>query len=88
MANAKKLPSGSWRVQAFSHKDPVTGKRIYKSFTASTKAEAQRMAAEFMCSVREADGNPTVAECVDRYIESKTGVLSPSTVRGYKRVSP
>ena len=86
MANAKKLPSGSWRVQAFSHKDPVTGKRIYKSFTASTKAEAQRMAAEFMCSSREVDGNPTVMECVDSYIESKSGVLSPSTVRGYVRI--
>lgn len=86
MATAKRLPSGNWRVQAYSHTDPETGKRHYKSFTASTKAEAQRMAAEFMCSARDVAENPTVSVCVDNYIESKTGVLSPSTVRGYKQM--
>lgn len=40
MATAKKLPSGSWRCQVFSHfeeqlqpDESVKKKRIYKSFT-------------------------------------------------------
>lgn len=37
MAKAKKLPSGNWRVNLYDYTDPATGKRIYKSFTATTK---------------------------------------------------
>lgn len=60
MATAKKLPSGSWRCQAFSHKekswDEKTGKskekRVYVSFTSDDpskkgKAEAEAAAALF-----------------------------------------
>lgn len=36
MAEAHKLPSGSWRAQVYVGKDP-NGKRIYESFTADTK---------------------------------------------------
>ena len=36
MATARKLPSGSWRIQVFDHKD-VDGKKHYKSFTAPTE---------------------------------------------------
>jgi hypothetical protein len=41
MATAKKLPSGNYRVRVY---DKSTGK--YKSFTAQTKREAERAAAE------------------------------------------
>ena len=37
MAKAKKLPSGNWRVNLYDYTDPATGKRIYKSFTATTR---------------------------------------------------
>ena len=40
MASAKKLPSGSWRVNLYIGKTP-DGKRQYKSFTADTKKEAE-----------------------------------------------
>ena len=40
MATPKKLPSGKWRVQVFSHMDG--GRKVYKSFTASTKAEREK----------------------------------------------
>ena len=40
MATAKKLPSGSWRVQLYAGKTP-DGKRRYLSFTANTKKEAE-----------------------------------------------
>ncbi len=45
MASAKKLPSGSWRVNLFIGTED--GKRKYKSFTAATKREAEFQAAQY-----------------------------------------
>ena len=84
MAKAKKLPSGSWRVQVYSHKDSA-GKRVYKSFTAKSKAEAEMLAAGYKAGKRRIDNNDiTVEEAINGYIQIKEPVLSPSTVRGYK----
>ena len=47
MANAKKLPSGSWRVRVYDGKDQ-NGKDVYKSFTAPTKKQAEYLAAEYL----------------------------------------
>ena len=81
MATAKKLPSGNWRVQVFSHTDG-TGKRRYESFTAPTKREAELMAEEFGAKKdRRAKHNLRVGEVIDGYITAKTAVLSPSTIR-------
>ena len=43
MASAKKLKSGNWRCLAYIGKDKE-GKRLYKSFTAPTKKEAELLA--------------------------------------------
>lgn len=83
MATARKLPSGSWRVQVFSHKD-ASGKRIYESFTAPTKREAEKMAADWSFSRVTRPADITVGIAVDNYIDAKRNVLSPSTIRGYK----
>lgn len=83
MASAKKLPSGNWRVQVFTGLSPE-GKRIYKSFTAETKKEAEFLAAQFAQTQKDiVRTDLTLREATERYIESKTNVLSPSTVRGY-----
>lgn len=87
MAKAKKLPSGSWRVQVFSYKD-ATGKNHYESFTAPTKAEAEMIAAEFKASKdRKSKHDLTVEEAVNGYIQAKDGVLSPTTIREYRNPS-
>ena len=91
MPTAKKLPSGSWRCQIFSHYEYIEGKKVrrYESFTSkdSTKAgkkEAERMAAEWQYARKERASNVTFADAVESYIASKEGVLSPSTIRGYR----
>ena len=85
MAKAKKLPSGNWRVQVFSHKD-ASGKNHYESFTASTKAEAEMLAATFAGTKhRTSRTDMTVIEAIQGYINAKEAVLSPSTIREYKR---
>ena len=86
MATAKKLPSGNYRVRVFSHVDH-SGKKVYESFTAPSKREAELMAAEFKNNKRVVlDDNKTVYDAVTGYIKAKEGVLSPSTVRGYNRM--
>ena len=88
MATAKKLPSGSWRVRVYVGKD-ISGKNIYKSFTASTKKEAEYQAAEFVLHKNIKATSPlsmTLGEAMSAYCELKAAVLSPSTMRGYKSI--
>ena len=86
MAKAKKLPSGSWRVQVYAGEE--NGKRKYKSFTAPSRKEAEYQAAEWARDRKEREqGNITVKEAIDRYIEAKKGTLAPSTYREYKKAS-
>ncbi len=83
MANAKKLPSGSWRVMLYVGKDE-NGKRVYKSFTADTKKEAEYLAASYNLKRKEKPRGLTVGDAIDGYIASKANVLSPTTIGGYR----
>lgn len=94
MAKAKKLPSGSWRCQVYDYTD-TDGKRHYKSFTcddpsAKGKRKAEEMAAIY-ASKKEKQGerfdNITLSEAIERYINLKEGVLSPSTISGYRSIA-
>lgn len=88
MANAKELPSGSWRVRVY---DKDTKK--YLSFTSELKGkagknEAEYLAKEWQIGKREKkrfqkNTNKTLFACIEEYIQSKENILSPSTVRGY-----
>lgn len=82
------LPSGSYRLQVFDYKD-ADGKRHYKSFTAPTKKEAEYLAAQWKASREEnteTAGNITIHKALNRYVDMKRAVLSPSTVRGYEKL--
>lgn len=85
MAKAKKLPSGSWRCLAYDYTDSE-GKRHYESFTAESKKEAEYMAAEFILNKekKKRPDNMSLYDALDKYIQIKEGVLSPTTVRTYK----
>ncbi|MBP3217694.1 MAG: site-specific integrase [Lachnospiraceae bacterium] len=97
MATAKKLPSGSWNVQIFSHYEyiqqpdgSIKKKRIYESFTCDDpstmgKWECERMAAEWAYTRKDRGRNITVGEAISRYIAAKEGTLSPSTIAGYMK---
>ena len=80
MPKAKKTSSGRWKVTIYDYKDS-TGKIHQKTFTADTKREAERMAAEYQRGPALAD--LTVGEAVQKYIDLKKAVLSPSTHRSY-----
>ena len=86
MAKAKKLPSGSWRVQASV---TVGGIKTVKSFTNKDRKKAELLAAQWRAeflSYNETD-RITLQTAYARYIDSKRNVLSPSTIREYERQS-
>lgn len=88
MANAKQLPSGSWRVQVYAGKD-AQGKRQYRSFTRLTKKEAEYEALQWQLHYKEVSRDTTAMtldEAMQAYIRSKDGILSPSTIRGYENI--
>ena len=87
MANAKRLESGNYRCFVYSHTDQG-GKRHYRSFTAPTKQEAEYMAAEFKYNRNRArePSKWTLGEAIDKYIELKRPVLSPSSIYRYEKI--
>ena len=85
MAKAKKLPSGSYRVQASV---TIDNKLIRKSFTDTDKNIAEAQAKMWQAGLldRNDTSNITLGECYDRFLEAKSNVLSPSTLKGYKKL--
>lgn len=99
MATAKKLPSGSWRVRVFSHYEYVKDKEgntkkkaVYESFTSDDtsragKREAEAMAAEFALkkeTLSQSKNKMTFREALNEYINERSKVLSPATIRKYR----
>ena len=86
MPTARKTKSGNWRCQAFDYVEIVDGKKKFhhRSFTARTKYEAERMANEFLRNKNLPSSELKLSEAIDRYIEIKANVLSPSTIKGYR----
>lgn len=91
MATAKKLKSGSWRCLVYDCTDE-SGKRHYKSFTSDDpspkgKRKAELMAAEYALDKKNPKQNNDYLALKDaycNYIDSRSNVLSPSTIREYK----
>lgn len=86
MAEAKKLPSGSWRIRIY---DNDLKKQV--SFTSDLpgkagKAEAELMAREYQLGrKKKKEQGKTVGECIDEYIALKENILSPTTISGYRK---
>lgn len=87
MPKAKKLPSGNWRVQVYSHKNE-NGRPVYRSFTAATKKEAEFLAAQFVNgkSSGNVPANITLRQAARKFIDGRDNVLSPSTINGYEKI--
>lgn len=80
---ARKLPSGAWRCQVL-----VDGKRISVTQPTEKKAVAQAMAIkEGIAKEKRNPQSISLQTAYARYIDMKDGVLSPSTIVGYKRLS-
>ena len=85
MATAKKLPSGNWRVRVCIGKDE-NGKYRYKSFTDKDKRRCEHMATEYADQMREVLTSDTIGNSIEQYIQERTPVLSPATIKGYREI--
>lgn len=83
------LPSGNWRCVALMGRD-ANGKQIRKSFTDPSKRAAWRLACEhealYQDKIITEDSQLTVGDAIDKLIQLKEPVLSPSTVMSYKAI--
>lgn len=82
------LPSGNFNAKVFDYTD-ASGKRHYKSITAPSKREVKKLIADFLSARDEKKASipdMTVGEAIDKYIQIKNNVLSPSTIKGYKKI--
>lgn len=100
MATAKKLPSGNWRCQVYSHTEEIIQpdgtikkKRVYKSFTcddpsAKGRRKCEAEAAAWAAKKEAADKtiSMTFGEAMDAYIGARENVLSPRTIMSYKAI--
>lgn len=83
---ATKLPSGNYRVRVEVGRD-VDGKRIWKSFTSSSKKKAELDATQFqMLHVAPEDGKGSLGEAAGAFLQSRGAVLSPASIRAYKSI--
>lgn len=82
---AKRTKSGKYKVVISIGKDS-TGKYRQKAFTAPTKKEAELLAAQYQMLQKDQRKSPTVKFAIDQYIESRSAVLSPSSIRGYRTI--
>lgn len=94
MANAHKLPSGAYRTQVTK---VINGKKVKKSFTVhprdtqgdwkKAKKQSEFLADQWQLDSKLSMANGyTVYDAIESYIEDKSKVLSPSTIRGYKLI--
>lgn len=78
----QRLPSGMWRCQIM-----VDGQRISVVDEAPAVAQAKAVAMRAgLIDKKKTGPSMTVGQAIDRYIESKDAVLSPSTLRGYRSI--
>lgn len=83
-----KLPSGSWRCLVYLGKDQ-NGKRIQKSVTSNDYYDCLEQASKLAKHHHQVSVNPsymTLGEAIDDYIQLKSNILSPATIRGYKSI--
>lgn len=88
MVKITRLPSGSYRARVH------LGGGKYKSITGKDKKEVQLKAAQLEAEIEsqssEGDNpyiNMTIAEAISGYINSRTNVTSPKTIREYIQMS-
>ena len=88
----KQLPSGAYHASVYSHTD-ADGKRHYESITGFDYNQVLLEVAQFKADKKQdkleqaiAGTKLTVADAMDQYIDSKSAILSPSTIASYKAI--
>lgn len=84
MAKIEKTASGKYSARVYL--GSVDGKKKYKLFTHADKRILQSIVSEFELAHREYRDSDSFGACLERYISQRDGLVSPSTIRGYKSI--
>lgn len=76
------LPSGNRRARVSYYENGI---RKQKSFTAPTAAEVKRLVLEFEVQNAHTSASKSLKNACISYISSRSNILSPSTIIGYKK---
>ena len=85
MAKIVKTASGKFSCRLYLGMDSSKHKK-YKMFTHSDKRILKSIVAEFESTNRTMASLDTFSACLERYINDRDGIVSPSTIRGYKSI--
>ena len=83
MATITKTKSGKYSARVYLGKD-ASGKEYTKMLTHSDKRILKSMISEYESAHRDYVESNSFGVCLDKYINQRDGVISPSTIRGYK----
>ena len=87
---ARKLPSGSWFIQLRlgGESIPVTAPTEAKAVKEAMYIKAEYKAGRRTSELAAAPEKPvvTLTAAMDEYIKDKSNLLSPATIRGYRRI--
>lgn len=83
-ATPKQTKSGKYCLQVSVGKNAETGKSIMKTFTSDTPFGVIKKAEDYLSGKREEESTFTVGDCIDKYIDMKENILSPSSIEGYR----
>jgi integrase len=88
MAKIKKLKNGRYRIEVLAFTEIRNGKRIkhYRTITMDTAVQCREAEKEIRNDpAHKLVSNLTFGDALNRYIQQRTAVLSPSTLNEYKR---
>jgi len=86
-----KKRGNSWWVVVYAGRDPLTGRKLQKTGTAKTRAEAKRLEARLITEAatgrHRGTGTKTVAELLEAWYQWRPGArpISPNTLANYRR---
>lgn len=80
---AERMASGLWRVRL---RLGGSSRMVFGETKRQAEQEAALIKAKYAAGRIEAPGSGTLSEAYDTYISGREGVLSPSTIAGYRRL--
>ena len=80
----RRLPSGNYNARIYIGEE--NGKKKWKSVTGPDKQTVRKLVAEYEAKQSAPVMAPSLLDAVSSYIDAKSAVLSPYTIRGYKNI--
>lgn len=85
MTKITKTASGKFKARIYIGQDSA-GHKKYRQISHYDKRILKAMVSEFEAANKNVASLDTFSACLERYIDARDGIVSPSTIRGYKSI--